>query len=572
MSAQTPQDASVYVDVWIGHPPWGPLTYRGFAREGEVVWVPLQQRVTLGVVHRVRSHPPRHVPDVRPLLGSTGAVLPPWVLQALQTLAHRTSRPPGDFLRFALPSGLVDRHRMYIRPVTLPLQHPKVTPSLLKALGKRRVWRSWDRLRRETRARQQDLIQLVEAGQVEIRTVFPRLISSPSAPPSPPDLTTPVPSLEVAYGLSLAQKVRWLRRQSRKAPVFLWCSDHFVAYHWARILQWPLYTSEQSLRDRLRIWQEALQGNLPGVVGTHAGFLLPFPRPHVVVEEPWMEGFLFQENLDLRTVVEALPLRRTLLFSGVHPQWVSRSAFRVIRRYPSRSPRWHLTARMDTVRSRLVRAVQQGHNVAIWIERKGFGFLRCEDCRRRLRCPRDATVLRLSHVPSPRLICPSCDWQGPLPSRCPSCGGERLQTVGRGLEYVARRIKQWIPEARILRVDGDIRTPRLRRLLHQVWERGGADVLVGTWAARTAFVHPATHRFVVWYPETFFPGEPHGEWMLSLRLAWLTWARETSPVGTLLTRRYDLELMRALQRGALRSYFRDLYRDAPDPFSPGKEG
>lgn len=553
---------SLWVDVWLGHPPWGPFTYQGNAHEGEIVWIPLQQRVTYGVVFRTHPHPPSSQ-RYRPLLRTTGVLLPSWVLHTIDRLHQITQRPPGYFFRFALPPGPEKGVRIHVRPTTHHLPSDLEIPSRLREALKGRRWRSWKRLHQQTGVRHQDLWNLVEAGWLEVRTVIPHWIQN--VPPTPKN---PIPQgrVGVRYGLSWKEKERWLRETCKDQPVFLWCSDHSLARFWANRLGWPLYTSEQTPRDRFRIWIQVLQGELCGVVGTHAGFLLPFPAPHIVIDEPWMEGFFFQEPLRLLDVISALPVRRTLLLSGVSSPW-TQSSFTLLRRYPERSPRWEVTP-LTRIQSKILRAVEQGRNVAIWVERKGYGYLRCVDCRRRLRCPIDDSVLRISYLPVVKVTCPTCGYTQTPPRVCPSCGGEHLKVIGRGLEYVARMVKNWIPEARILRVHADLWTPRTRHLLHHVWNRGGADVLVGTWAARTAFIQHTTHLFVVWYPETFFFAG-RGEQDLAQRFAWLTWMRPSSPAGVILTRRYDLALFKALQKGTLRTYFQDLYRDLDEKAENG---
>ncbi len=536
------------LSVILPHPPWGPLSYRGAAPRGGVVFVPLQHRVTVGVVWEKASAFPERA--LRPIAGFTGAVLPAWVLTALRELSTHTGHPPGKFLTHALPPGIEDLYHLHVRPRVLPLQVPGVRRRLLEALSDRR-WRSWRRLRRTTRATARDLLRLLEAGVIEIREQHP-LWEEPSLPLPPLS-----PSLRVLYGLTLEEKRRLLQMWASERPVMFWVADPSLARFWAHGLRWPAYTSAIRTSVRRKLWQDALAGRLPGVVITRAGFLLPLPQPVLVVDEPWMEGFFYRTDLTLSAVLSSLPLPIRIFRSGPEPHDKSMwGNLQVARRLPERSPRWKIRTRPHALWKAVERALERGHNLTFWVEHKGFGFLRCEACGWRARCPRDQVSLVLFRHPGPRLLCPRCGQESPPPSRCPSCGGESLTAQGRGLEAVAAELKHHFPEARILTLTARPDNPTAQKRLLYLWERGGADILIGTWAARTAFVHPATRWFVAWYPESALRNR-RDEWRLALRLAWLTWMRDEGRI--LLTTRKDLPLFQHLARGSLRRYFERMY-------------
>lgn len=506
------------------------------------MYVSLKHRITVGMVWDASPDPPEGA--LKSILASTGAVLPPWVFETLRNLSRETGEPPGTFLRFALPPGVEDLHRIQIRPLRVPLSVPGVRRKLLQALGTRR-WRSWKRLRTETGATSRDLLRLLEAGAVEIREHFPRLAQTGGV-----ISRASTSSVKVLYGLSLQEKRRLIQESARKRPVMLWAPDPILAELWGNLLRWPVYSSLTPAARRRRIWREALEGRLQGVVVTHAGFLLPLPGPRVVVDEPWMEGFFFKENLTLPTAIRAMATP-VALFRSAPGGIPDMTPVVVRRRLPRESPAWDVLRSPRPLWERMRKALAKGHNVAVWVERKGYGFLLCEVCGWRARCPKDGASLVVFHHPTLRLVCPRCDAHHPVPVRCPSCGGETLRERGRGLEYVAETFKHMFPEARILTLAGSSVASSRRRLLY-LFEKGGADILVGTWSARAGFVHPATRILVVWYPETFLRSREE-EHKLALRLSWLSWMREEGRI--LLTLREDLPLFRALKEGKLRPYF-----------------
>ena len=532
------------------HPPWGPLTYRGAAPPGGVVFVPLKHRVTVGVVWEEEPQVPER--EIRPVAGFTGAVLPSWVLTALRRLAARTGHPPGKFLSHALPPGMEDLYHLQIRPRELPLRVPGVRRRLLEALSDRR-WRAWKRLRQTTRATARDLLRLLEAGAIEIRERYPLWKEKAHSPPSSSS------SLRMLYGLTLGEKRRLLHAWAPERPVMFWVADPSLARFWGHLLHWPVYSSATPPGMRRKLWEEALAGKVSGVVITRAGFLLPLPRPVLVVDEPWMEGFFFRTDLTLEAVLSSLPLPiRVFRSAPALPGEGSWPDVRVARRFPERSPRWKVGSRPHFLWRAVERALERGHNLAFWVGQKGFGFLRCQVCGWRARCPRDNVSLVLFRYPAPRLLCPRCGQESSPPLRCPTCGSEDLSARGKGLEAVAEEVKHRFPEARVITLTARPDNPAALRRLLLLWERGGADVLIGTWAARTAFVHPVTRWFVAWYPEGTLRSRKD-EWRLALRLSWLSWMREEGRI--LLTARKDLPLFHHLARGSLRRYFERVYRE-----------
>ena len=78
------------------------------------------------------------------------------------------------------------------------------------------------------------------------------------------------------------------------------------------------------------------------------------------------------------------------------------------------------------------------------------------------------------------LRCHYCDYQSPIPRRCPACGSENIRELGIGTERVAEEVARLFPAARVLRMDSDT-TTRVgdhARILSEFEANG--DVLVGT--------------------------------------------------------------------------------------------
>lgn len=79
------------------------------------------------------------------------------------------------------------------------------------------------------------------------------------------------------------------------------------------------------------------------------------------------------------------------------------------------------------------------------------------------------------------LMCHYCNWQGPVPAKCPSCKDGDIRQVGLGTEKVEEELKTKFPHVRIGRMDLD--TTRKKGSHAEIlgkFRRGEFDLLVGT--------------------------------------------------------------------------------------------
>jgi len=128
-------------------------------------------------------------------------------------------------------------------------------------------------------------------------------------------------------------------------------------------------------------------------------------------------------------------------------------------------------------------ALEQRAGTLLFLNRKGYaGALVCRDCGWVPRCPACAVALTYYRSPA-KLSCRYCGTGAALPESCPACQSARLNPVGEGTERVEAEVRRLLPDADIVRLDGDtLRRPAAARGL---WERvrsGRWDILVGTQA------------------------------------------------------------------------------------------
>ncbi len=116
----------------------------------------------------------------------------------------------------------------------------------------------------------------------------------------------------------------------------------------------------------------------------------------------------------------------------------------------------------------------------LFVNRRGSaGALVCRACGESPHCPRCSVSLSV-HRGERLLRCHYCDYQAPLPMRCPVCGFEEIRELGIGTERVVAEVRRLFPQARVLRMDSDT-TTRVgdhARILDAFETEG--DVLVGT--------------------------------------------------------------------------------------------
>ncbi len=113
--------------------------------------------------------------------------------------------------------------------------------------------------------------------------------------------------------------------------------------------------------------------------------------------------------------------------------------------------------------------------------RRGFSpYVECDDCSWVARCP-NCNVSLTMHKASGRLICHYCDYAALIPTRCPACASSSVRPKGFGTEKIEEQIGEFIPSARVVRLDRDTSTSA--RAFNQIIESFAnhqSDIMVGT--------------------------------------------------------------------------------------------
>ncbi len=132
----------------------------------------------------------------------------------------------------------------------------------------------------------------------------------------------------------------------------------------------------------------------------------------------------------------------------------------------------------------LHRAIEEtlkaGEQVILFLNRRGFApSVVCEACGGLEVC-RACSVALTYHRRSRSVVCHYCDFSGPLPERCSSCGAGALALEGLGTEKLEDTIAAAFPSAKIGRLDRDVASGARSRGVMDKMRAGEIDILVGT--------------------------------------------------------------------------------------------
>ncbi len=141
------------------------------------------------------------------------------------------------------------------------------------------------------------------------------------------------------------------------------------------------------------------------------------------------------------------------------------------------------------LRDVLRETVERGEQALLFLNRRGFApAVLCTSCGKPLTCTECSTSM-VFHIRENALRCHWCGKHGPVPARCPSCNSTALKPIGIGTQKVEHEVAEFLPRARIVRMDRDTTRSRLahRDLLDRFAE---GDILVGTQMVAKGFDFP----------------------------------------------------------------------------------
>ena len=119
--------------------------------------------------------------------------------------------------------------------------------------------------------------------------------------------------------------------------------------------------------------------------------------------------------------------------------------------------------------------------VILLLNRRGYSsYVTCADCGHILTCPNCHANLTY-HREDELLKCHHCGYVETYPETCPECGSAKIMRVGFGTERIVKVLQEYLPSARIGRLDGDVGKVR-KKVASTLTEFRNQeyDILVGT--------------------------------------------------------------------------------------------
>lgn len=264
--------------------------------------------------------------------------------------------------------------------------------------------------------------------------------------------------------------------------------------------------SALSERERFDAWQACIAGEIEVVVGARSAVFAPLRGVRLLVVDEAHEGSYKQDSVPRYHAVAVARerMRReggVLILGSATPSVESFAAAKAgriglieLRERATNLPLpavriVDLTQEFEAANrgifsaplvQALAERLERNEKCVLLVNRRGSaGFVLCRSCGNVPECPRCSVALA-SHRSEGLLRCHYCDYQAPIPKRCPQCSMETIKEFGVGTERVAEEVTRLFRRARVVRMDSDTTTHvgDHARLLRAFEEEG--DVLVGT--------------------------------------------------------------------------------------------
>ena len=107
------------------------------------------------------------------------------------------------------------------------------------------------------------------------------------------------------------------------------------------------------------------------------------------------------------------------------------------------------------LREALTDCLEKGDQAIVLMNRRGFSKMRvCTECGETLYC-KHCHIPLVYHKQYRSLMCHYCGSLYPVNTPCASCGAETYEFVGGAIEMLEDEINEWVPHAKVVRMDRD---------------------------------------------------------------------------------------------------------------------
>lgn len=268
-----------------------------------------------------------------------------------------------------------------------------------------------------------------------------------------------------------------------------------------------VFHSGLSLAERMDEWKRVKNGEAKIAVGTRSAVFAPFEKLGLIILDEEHEHTYKSEMSPRFHAREAAKFRCVyhkglLVLASATPSMESAYAAQTGRYgYASLPTRYgaaklpevivadmneeQLAGNTTTFSSVLLDALEenlkQGHQSILLLNRRGYHpFASCRSCKEVVTCPHCSISLTY-HAANHRLLCHYCGYSVPFNDECPSCHEREVRFTGVGTQRAEEQLAEFLPEAKILRMDTDSamnRSDYEEKLA--AFGRGEYDIIIGT--------------------------------------------------------------------------------------------
>jgi primosomal protein N' (replication factor Y) len=271
-----------------------------------------------------------------------------------------------------------------------------------------------------------------------------------------------------------------------------------------------VYHSKFSDNERVDIWNKILETHAPMVIlGARSSVFLPFAHLGVVIVDEEHEASYKQYDpaprynaRDTAIVLATMHKAKVLLGSAtpsIETYYKATTGkyglVELTQRYQGAMlPKVDVVDMRNEHKKRLshgiissvlsystTKALRDGWQAIMFQNRRGFApMVVCKECGWQPKC-QNCDVSMVYHKGINQLTCHYCGYTISLPTLCPACGQNSIETYGFGTERIAEDVQTHFPDAKVARMDLD--TTRNKDSYQQLIEEFAShktDILIGT--------------------------------------------------------------------------------------------
>lgn len=268
-----------------------------------------------------------------------------------------------------------------------------------------------------------------------------------------------------------------------------------------------VFHSGLSLAERMDEWKRVKNGEAKIAVGTRSAVFAPFASLGLIIMDEEHEHTYKSEMSPRFHAREVAKFRCAhhkglLVLASATPSMESAYAAQTGRYGYAALPHRYGTAKLPEVivadmneeqlsgntstfsnilLDALQENLQQGQQSILLLNRRGYHpFATCRSCKEVMTCPHCSISLTY-HAANHRLMCHYCGYSIPFSDECPSCHQREVRFTGVGTQRAEEQLAEFLPTARILRMDTD---SALNRVDYEknlsAFGRGEYDIMIGT--------------------------------------------------------------------------------------------